>query len=78
MKQETLEEAKKYVESFEYPIAHPKRVAIKAFINGAKWQKENRDIFTIEFALWIAKNNYHREHYYKYEHFEELLNEFKK
>jgi hypothetical protein len=41
-------------------------------------EKENRDIFTIEFALWIAKNDYHREHYYKYEHFEELLNEFKK
>lgn len=40
-KQETLEEvAEKYVNSFEYGIAHPRRVCINAFINGAKWQQE--------------------------------------
>jgi len=40
-KQETLEEvAEKYVDSFEYSIAHPRRVAKNAFINGAKWQQE--------------------------------------
>jgi len=40
-KQETLEEvAEKYVDSFEYGIAHPRRVAKNAFINGAKWQQE--------------------------------------
>jgi hypothetical protein len=39
---ETLEEAaKKYVDSFEYGIAHPKRVCKNAFINGAKWQQEH-------------------------------------
>jgi hypothetical protein len=42
-KQETtLEEvAEKYVDSFEYGIAHPRRVCKNAFINGAKWQQEN-------------------------------------
>jgi len=41
MKQEKLEEvAERYVDSFEYSIAHPRRVAIKSFINGAKWQQE--------------------------------------
>jgi hypothetical protein len=41
MKKETLEEAaENYVDSFEYGIAHPRRVAIKSFINGAKWQQE--------------------------------------
>jgi hypothetical protein len=40
-KQETLEEvAERYVDSFEFGIAHPRRVAIKSFINGAKWQQE--------------------------------------
>ena len=40
-KQETLEEvAEKYVNSFEFGIAHPRRVAKKSFINGAKWQKQ--------------------------------------
>ena len=41
MKQETLEEtAENYVDSFEYGIAHPRRVCKNAFINGAKWQQE--------------------------------------
>jgi len=41
MKKETLKEvAEIYVDSFEYSIAHPRRVAIKSFINGAKWQQE--------------------------------------
>lgn len=41
MKQETIKEvAERYVDSFEYTIAHPRRVAIKSFINGAKWQQE--------------------------------------
>jgi hypothetical protein len=40
-KQETLEEvAENYVNSFEFGIAHPRRVAKNAFINGAKWQQE--------------------------------------
>ena len=38
---ETLEEAAEGYVNFQYPIAHPKRVAKKAFINGAKWQQEN-------------------------------------
>jgi hypothetical protein len=38
---ETLEEvAEKYVDDFEYGIAHPRRVCKNAFINGAKWQQE--------------------------------------
>jgi hypothetical protein len=41
MKQETVKEvAERYVDSFEYSIVHPRRVAIKSFINGAKWQQE--------------------------------------
>ena len=41
MRQETLEEvAEKYVNSFEFGIAHPRRVCKNAFINGAKWQQE--------------------------------------
>ena len=41
MKQEILEEAaEKYVNSFEFGIAHPRRVCKNAFINGAKWQQE--------------------------------------
>jgi hypothetical protein len=40
-KQETLEEvAERYVDNFEYGIAHPRRVCKNAFINGAKWQQE--------------------------------------
>jgi hypothetical protein len=40
-KKETLEEvAEKYVDNFEYSIAHPRRVCKNAFINGAKWQQE--------------------------------------
>lgn len=40
-KQETLEEAaEKYVNGFEYGIAHPRRVCKNAFINGAKYQAE--------------------------------------
>jgi len=38
---ETLEEvAERYVDCFEFGIAHPRRVAKNAFINGAKWQQE--------------------------------------
>jgi hypothetical protein len=38
---EILEEvAEKYVDSFEYGIAHPRRVCKNAFINGAKWKQE--------------------------------------
>jgi hypothetical protein len=41
---ETLEEvAEKYVDNFEYGIAHPRRVAKNAFINGAKWQQQFND-----------------------------------
>ena len=41
MEKETLEEAaEKYVNSFEFGIAHPRRVCKNAFINGAKWQQE--------------------------------------
>ena len=41
MKQETLEEAAERYVNFEYPIAHPRRVAKNAFINGGNWQQEN-------------------------------------
>ena len=41
MTQETLEEeAEKYVNSFEFGIAHPRMVCKNSFINGAKWQQE--------------------------------------
>lgn len=39
-KTELEQAAEKYVDAFEYPIAHPRRVAVKSFINGAKWQQE--------------------------------------
>lgn len=43
-KQETLEEAaEKYVNSFEFGIAHPRRVCKNTFINGAKWQTEQNN-----------------------------------
>jgi tryptophan synthase alpha subunit len=41
MKNETLEEAaERYIDCFEFGIAHPRRVAKNAFINGAKYQAE--------------------------------------
>lgn len=41
MTKETIKEAaKKYVENFTYPIAHAKRIAENAFINGAKLQEK--------------------------------------
>ena len=56
MKQETVKEvAERYVDSFEYSIAHPRRVAIKSFINGAKWQQNKQDEFAIGFAEWCIK-----------------------
>jgi hypothetical protein len=55
MKQETVKEvAERYVYSFEYSIVHPRRVAIKSFINGAKWQQDKQDEFAIGFAKWIT------------------------
>jgi len=62
-KQETLEEvAENYVNNFEYNIAHPRRVAKNAFINGAKWQQEqdknkysNSDM--TNYALYILHND---------------------
>jgi O-methyltransferase involved in polyketide biosynthesis len=61
MKQETLEEvAENYVDSFEYGIAHPRKVAIKSFINGAKWQQERsyseEDLKDAFFEGWIARD----------------------
>jgi len=40
MKDVLEEVAENYVDSFEYGIAHPRRVCKNAFINGAKWQQE--------------------------------------
>lgn len=37
---ETLEEAAERYVNFESPIAHPRRVAKNAFINGGNWQQE--------------------------------------
>jgi hypothetical protein len=39
-KSEIQESAENYVDNFEYGIAHPRRVAKNAFINGAKFQAE--------------------------------------
>jgi hypothetical protein len=55
-KQETLEEvAENYVDNFEYGIAHPRRVCKNAFINGAKWQMDKQDDFSIGFGEWLMK-----------------------
>ena len=43
MKTELEEAAEKYVNSFEFGIAHPRRVCKNAFINGAKWQTEQNN-----------------------------------
>lgn len=52
---ETLEEvAEKYVDNFEYGIAHPRRVCKNAFINGAKWQQEIS--YSEEEVLKLLKN----------------------
>ena len=40
MKDSLEEVAENYVDSFEYGIAHPRRVCKNAFINGAKWKQE--------------------------------------
>jgi len=57
---ETLEEAAdKYVDCFEFGIAHPRRVAKNAFINGAKWQqKQDKKMYSeeevLKFSEWFA------------------------
>jgi hypothetical protein len=52
---ETLEEAAdKYVDCFEFGIAHPRRVAKNAFINGAKWQQEQDKKLYSEEDLEVA------------------------
>ena len=73
MKQETLEEvAERYVDNFEYGIAHPKRVCKNAFINGAKWQQErsySQDDLELRKKLWVdvyiayvsTPNSYNRD-----------------
>ena len=43
MKDSLEEVAENYVDSFEYGIAHPRRVCKNAFINGAKWQQQFND-----------------------------------
>jgi hypothetical protein len=43
MKDILEEVAEKYVDNFEYGIAHPRRVCKNAFINGAKWQQQFND-----------------------------------
>ena len=58
--QETVKEvAERYVDSFEYGIIHPRRVAIKSFINGAKWQQERSysEEEIIEFGEFIFKHS---------------------
>lgn len=60
MKQETIKEvAERYVDSFEYSIAHPRRVAIKSFINGAKWQQDKQDEFAIGFKIFCDEKYYY-------------------
>ena len=53
----TLEKvAENYVNNFEYDIAHPRRVAKNAFINGAKWQAKitytEQEMLHILDTLW--------------------------
>mgnify|MGYP007129477690 CR=1 FL=1 len=58
---ETLEEAaERYVDCFEFGIAHPRRVAKNAFINGAKWQQEqDKNKFSEEMEmLWLKYRAY--------------------
>jgi hypothetical protein len=77
MKKETLgEEAEKYVNSFEFGIAHPRRVCINAFINGAKWKMDKQDEFAIGFAEW--RNSLYVATDYKNLSTKELLEIYKK
>lgn len=47
---ETLEEvAENYINSFQFGIAHPRKVCKKAFINGAKWQQEQESTWFDEY-----------------------------
>lgn len=63
---ETLKEvAERYVDSFEYSIAHPRRVAIKSFINGAKWQQQNsyseEEVLHLLDSLWDRLDIWYNE-----------------
>lgn len=51
MKQETLEEAAEK----EYPTIH-EQYQYDAFIEGAKWQKENSNINALEFEIKALKS----------------------
>ena len=49
--QEAIDEAaERYIDNFQYDIAHPRRVCKNAFINGANWYKENESKNPIDFA----------------------------
>jgi hypothetical protein len=81
MKNETLgEAAERYIDCFEFGIAHPRRVAKNAFINGAKYQAERmyneedmREAFRIGFNF-----GYNDAESPSYLTFEKLFEQFKK
>jgi hypothetical protein len=82
-KQETLEEAaENYVNSFEYGIAHPKRVAKNAFINGAKQQAErmySEEDLRKAFENGVGSGKYQQEYGIKGSmNFEQWFEQFKK
>jgi hypothetical protein len=76
MKKETLEEvAERYVDCFEFGIAHPRRVAKNAFINGAKWQQEqNKKMYSEEEVKQILL----KTHRFNSEFLDISLEQFKK
>jgi hypothetical protein len=66
MKNETLEEAaERYIDCFEFGIAHPRRVAKNAFINGAKYQSERMysEEDMIAFLDWSKSTNKEKSEY---------------
>lgn len=48
------------------------------FLDGAEYQREKQDKFTIAFCIWLADEQTNLDTTYKKEHFEELLEIYKK
>jgi hypothetical protein len=70
MKDILEEVAENYVDSFEYGIAHPRRVCKNAFINGTKWQQERSysekevyDLMDKREHYWVRYKNYYAQSY---------------
>jgi hypothetical protein len=66
MKNKTLEEAaERYIDCFEFGIAHPRRVAKNAFINGAKYQSERMysEEDMVAFLDWSKSTNKEKSEY---------------